>query len=86
MTAWLALLAYALQIYFDFSGYTDMALGLGRMMGFTFAENFNYPYLARSISDFWRRWHITLGQWFRDYVYFPLGGSVSTACGWCGIC
>lgn len=75
VTAWLALLAYALQIYFDFSGYTDMALGLGRMMGFTFAENFNYPYLARSVSDFWRRWHITLGQWFRDYVYFPLGGS-----------
>ncbi len=74
-TAWLGLLAYTLQIYFDFSGYTDMALGLGRMMGFTFPENFNYPYLSRSVSEFWRRWHITLGHWFRDYVYFPLGGS-----------
>lgn len=74
-TAWLGLLAYTLQIYFDFSGYTDMAIGLGRMMGFEFPENFNYPYLCRSVSEFWRRWHITLGHWFRDYVYFPLGGS-----------
>ena len=74
-TAWLGLLAYTMQIYFDFSGYTDMAIGLGRMMGFTLPENFNYPYLCRSVSEFWRRWHITLGQWFRDYVYIPLGGS-----------
>lgn len=74
-TAWLGLLAYTMQIYFDFSGYTDMAIGLGRMMGFQLPENFNYPYLCRSVSEFWRRWHITLGQWFRDYVYFPLGGS-----------
>lgn len=74
-TAWLGLLAYTMQIYFDFCGYTDMAIGLGRMMGFQLPENFNYPYLCRSVSEFWRRWHITLGQWFRDYVYFPLGGS-----------
>lgn len=73
--AWLGLIAYAMQLYFDFSGYTDMALGLGRMMGFRLPENFNYPYLCTSASDFWRRWHMTLGQWFRDYVYFPLGGS-----------
>jgi alginate O-acetyltransferase complex protein AlgI len=70
--AWLALAAYALQIYFDFSGYTDMAIGLGSMMGFTFIENFNYPYIAQSISDFWRRWHISLSSWFRDYVFYPL--------------
>ncbi len=76
--AWLGLAAYTLQLYFDFSGYTDMALGLGGMMGFTFPENFRYPYCSRSISDFWRRWHITLGAWFRDYVYFPLGGSRTT--------
>jgi len=73
--AWLGLIAYALQIYFDFSGYSDMAIGLGRMMGFRFKENFEYPYLSRSISEFWRRWHISLGSWFRDYVYIPLGGS-----------
>lgn len=73
--AWLGALAYSLQIYFDFSGYSDMAIGLGRMFGFSFEENFNYPYLADSIADFWRRWHISLGRWFRDYVYFPLGGS-----------
>lgn len=73
--AWLGLIAYAMQLYFDFSGYTDMALGLGRMMGFRLPENFNYPYLCTSVSDFWRRWHMTLGLWFRDYVYFPLGGS-----------
>jgi alginate O-acetyltransferase complex protein AlgI len=70
--AWLALVSYALQIYFDFSGFTDMAIGLGRMMGFRFIENFNYPYLAQSIGDFWRRWHISLSTWFRDYVFYPL--------------
>lgn len=73
--AWLGLFAYAFQIYFDFSGYSDMAIGLGRMFGFHFLENFNYPYISKSISEFWRRWHISLGTWFRDYVYFPLGGS-----------
>ena len=73
--AWLGAVGYLLQIYFDFSGYSDMAIGLGRMFGFTFPENFDYPYLARSVTDFWRRWHQTLGQWFRDYVYIPLGGS-----------
>ncbi len=76
-TAWLAALCYALQIYFDFSGYSDMAIGLGRMFGFTFPENFNFPYIATSIRDFWRRWHITLSSWFRDYVYIPLGGNKS---------
>ncbi|HEY2980280.1 MAG TPA: MBOAT family O-acyltransferase [Anaerolineales bacterium] len=70
--AWLALAAYALQIYFDFSGYTDMAIGLGRMMGFRFIENFNYPYISQSIGEFWRRWHISLSSWFRDYVFYPL--------------
>jgi len=74
-TAWLGIIAYTLQIYFDFSGYSDMAIGLGKMMGFTFPENFNYPYLSKSISEFWRRWHITLGAWFRSYVYIPLGGN-----------
>lgn len=73
--AWLGVLAYAFQIYFDFSGYSDMAIGLGKMFGFHFLENFNYPYISKSISEFWRRWHISLGTWFRDYVYFPLGGS-----------
>ena len=72
---WLGAVCYALQIYFDFSGYTDMALGLGRMFGFTLPENFNFPYLADSVTDFWRRWHMTLSQWFRDYVYIPLGGN-----------
>ena len=75
LTAWLGGIAYMLQIYFDFSGYSDMAIGLGRMFGFQFEENFRHPYLSRSVSEFWRRWHISLGQWFRDYVYFPLGGS-----------
>lgn len=70
--AWLALAAYALQIFFDFSGLIDMAIGLGMMMGFRFIENFNYPYIAQSVADFWRRWHISLSTWFRDYVYFPL--------------
>ncbi len=73
--AWLGIVAYAFQIYFDFSGYSDMAIGLGRMFGFHFLENFNYPYISRSITEFWRRWHISLSTWFRDYVYFPLGGS-----------
>ncbi|MCL2842978.1 MAG: MBOAT family protein [Oscillospiraceae bacterium] len=73
--AWVGVVAYAMQIYFDFSAYSDMAIGLGRMFGFRFLENFNYPYIARSITDFWRRWHISLSTWFRDYVYIPLGGS-----------
>lgn len=73
--AWLSAISYTLQIYFDFSGYSDMAIGLGRMLGFRFPENFNYPYTARSITSFWRRWHITLSGWFRDYVYIPLGGN-----------
>lgn len=75
LTAWLGIIAFTMQIYFDFSGYSDMAIGLGKMMGFTFPENFNYPYQSKSISEFWRRWHITLGSWFKSYVYFPLGGS-----------
>ena len=77
-TAWLGIVAYALQIYFDFSGYSDMAIGLGKMVGFDFKENFNYPYIARSVQDFWRRWHISLSSWFRDYVYIPLGGNRSS--------
>ncbi len=72
---WLAAIAYTLQIYFDFSGYSDMAIGLGKMFGFNFLENFNYPYIATSIKDFWRRWHISLSKWFRDYIYIPLGGN-----------
>lgn len=71
-TAWLVLISYALQLYFDFSGYTDMAIGLGRMMGFRFVENFNFPYISKSIGDFWRRWHISLSSWFRDTVFYPL--------------
>ena len=73
--AWLGVVCYTLQIYFDFSGYSDMAIGLGRMFGFNFPENFNYPYISRSIQEFWRRWHISLSGWFRDYLYFPLGGN-----------
>jgi len=73
--AWLGLVSYTLQIYFDFSGYSDMAIGLGKILGFTFLENFNYPYMSRSITEFWRRWHISLGTWFRDYLYIPLGGN-----------
>lgn len=73
--AWLAAVLYALQIYFDFGGYSDMAIGLGRMFGFRFPENFNYPYLSKSIQEFWRRWHITLSAWLREYVYIPLGGN-----------
>ena len=75
VSAWLGIIAYALQIYFDFSGYSDMAVGLGKMLGFNYPENFNYPYIATSITSFWRRWHMTLSTWFKDYVYFPLGGS-----------
>ncbi|MWC27897.1 MBOAT family O-acyltransferase [Paenibacillus sp. MMS18-CY102] len=75
LTAWLGIIAYAFQIYFDFSGYSDMAIGLGLMLGFRFNENFHYPYVSRSITEFWRRWHISLGTWFRDYVYIPLGGN-----------
>ena len=74
-TAWLGIIAFAFQIYFDFSGYSDMATGLGRMLGFEFPENFDHPYISKSISEFWRRWHITLGSWFRSYVYIPLGGN-----------
>ncbi len=74
-SSWLGVLAFAFQIYFDFSGYSDMAIGLGRMFGFHFPENFNYPYVSKSISEFWRRWHITLGIWFREYLYIPLGGN-----------
>ena len=73
--AWLGIVAYALQIYFDFSGYSLMAIGLGKMMGFDFPQNFNLPYISKSITEFWRRWHMTLGSWFREYVYIPLGGN-----------
>ena len=73
--AWLGLVTYAFHIYFDFSGYSDMAVGLGRILGIRFPENFNYPYISKSVTDFWRRWHITLSSWFRDYVYIPLGGN-----------
>ena len=73
--AWMGLAAYAFQIYFDFSGYSDMAIGLGRMLGFEFLENFNYPYISKSVVEFWKRWHISLTTWFREYVYFPLGGN-----------
>jgi alginate O-acetyltransferase complex protein AlgI len=75
VTAWICIICYTLQIYFDFSGYSDMAVGLGKMFGFKFVQNFNFPYKAHSITDFWRRWHISLSSWFRDYVYIPLGGN-----------
>ena len=75
LSAWVGVLAYTFQIYFDFSGYSDMAVGLGKMFGFDFKENFHYPYCARSVTEFWRRWHISLGAWFREYVYIPLGGN-----------
>lgn len=75
LSAWLGIIAFTFQIYFDFSGYSDMAIGMGKMLGFNYLENFNYPYIAQSITDFWRRWHISLSSWFRDYVYIPLGGS-----------
>ena len=76
--AWLGILCYTVQIYFDFSGYSDMAIGLGQMFGFKFLENFNYPYIARSVTEFWRRWHISLSTWYRDYLYIPLGGNRCT--------
>jgi alginate O-acetyltransferase complex protein AlgI len=75
LITWLYAIAFSLQIYFDFSGYSDMAIGLGKLFGFSFPENFNYPYIAKSATEFWRRWHMTLGVWFRDYVYIPLGGN-----------
>ena len=80
--AWLGILAYSLQIYFDFSGYSDMAIGLGKMFGFSFAENFNYPYISKSIVEFWRKWHISLSSWFRDYVYIFLGGGMENRLKW----
>jgi len=81
-TAWLGGIAYMLQLYFDFAGYSDMAIGLGRMFGFHFNENFNYPYIACNMTDFWRRWHISLQTWFRDYVYIPLGGNRGSKARW----
>lgn len=75
LMAWIGIVAYAFQIYFDFSGYSDMAIGLGAMFGFEFLENFNYPYISKSITEFWRRWHMSLGTWFKEYVYIPLGGN-----------
>lgn len=79
LTAWIGIFAYTMQLYFDFSGYSDMAIGLGKMLGFDFKKNFDYPYISTSVSEFWRRWHISLGSWFRDYIYIPLGGNrVST--------
>ncbi len=75
LSLWLVAFAFTLQIYFDFSGYSDMAIGLGRMFGFSFLENFNYPYLSKSVTEFWRRWHMSLGSWFRDYLYIPMGGN-----------
>ena len=82
LSSWLIAISYTLQIYFDFSGYSDMAIGLGRIFGFKFLENFNYPYIAKSITDFWRRWHISLSSFFRDYVYFPLGGNRCSKIKW----
>ena len=75
LAAWLGIIAFAFQIYFDFSGYSNMAIGLGKMFGFEFLENFNYPYTSKSVTEFWRRWHISIGTWFRDYIYIPLGGN-----------
>ena len=82
-TAWVGALSYLFQIYFDFSGYSDMAIGLGKILGFTFPENFRYPFISKSISEFWRRWHMTLGGWFRDYLYIPLGGNRVSVLRWC---
>ena len=79
---WVYAISFALHIYFDFSGYSDMAIGLGKIFGFDFLENFNYPYLSRSVAEFWRRWHMSLGNWFRDYVYIPLGGNRVSKCRW----
>ena len=75
LTAWIGMFAFTMEIYFDFSGYSDMAIGISRMLGFTVKENFDYPYTSKSITEFWRRWHISLGSWFRDYIYIPLGGN-----------
>ena len=80
---WVLAIAYTLQLYYDFSGYSDMAIGLGKMLGFTFPENFNYPFISKSISEFWRRWHMTLGSFFKDYLYIPLGGSRVPVLRWC---
>ena len=79
---WLGAIAFALQIYFDFSGYSDMAIGLGRIFGFHFLENFNYPYVSKSMTEFWNRWHMSLGTWFKDYVYIPLGGNRVSKAKW----
>ena len=79
---WIFAFSYMLQIYFDFSGYSDMAIGLGHMFGFNFPENFNYPFMSKTITEFWRRWHMTLGTWFRDYVYIPLGGNRVSKAKW----
>lgn len=73
LTAWIGCFAYTMQIYFDFGGYSDMAIGLGKMLGFDFIKNFDYPYTSKSITEFWRRWHISLSSWFKEYVYIPLG-------------
>ncbi len=85
---WLGILMFTFQIYFDFSGYSDMAIGLGRVFGFRYSENFDLPYISRSITEFWRRWHISLSTFFRDYVYIPLGGNRKrqwfSICWWCG--
>ncbi|GJM69377.1 hypothetical protein HMSSN036_15930 [Paenibacillus macerans] len=86
LSAWLGIAAFALQIYFDFSGYSDMARGLGKMFGFEFMKNFNYPYISRSITEFWRRWHISLGSWFREYVYIPLGATGKACPNSCATC
>ena len=82
MFFWVYAVSYTLQIYFDFSGYSDMAIGLGKILGFEFLENFNYPYVSKSITEFWRRWHMSLGSWFRDYVYIPLGGNRVSKARW----
>ena len=82
LMAWLGAISYTLQIYFDFSGYSDMAIGLGRIFGFDIMENFNYPYISSSVTEFWRRWHISLSSWFRDYVYIPLGGNRCNKAKW----
>ena len=79
---WLYALSFMIQIYYDFSGYSDMAIGLGRIFGFHFPENFDYPFISRSLTEFWRRWHISLGTWFRDYVYIPMGGNRAGKAKW----